>query len=47
MLLHQLPSGIMFAYYLNLGHSSDHWKGIAKEYDSEKGIDDEFRYSVT
>ena len=31
-LVTQLPRGITFAYDLRLGHSSDHWKGLAKEY---------------
>lgn len=45
-LLHQLPTGVTFAYDLCLGHSRDRWKGHPKEHSSENGIHHELKYGV-
>ena len=37
---------VTFAYNLYLGHLRDPWKGITKEYNSEKGIYHGFGYGV-
>ena len=42
----QLPRAKTFTYDLCLGHSRDHWKGLAKDHNSEKVKKYYFSYSV-